>query len=321
MQLAIGSMHEADDERLQFARQLGVTNIVIHTPDLRGDGSWDFSDLVRLRTRIESAGLCLAAIENIPQGHYDKIRLGLPGRDEQIERVSRTIRNVARAGIPILGYHFMLLGVWRTERSPTGRGGATVTKYDHAAVGNAPVADIGPYDDEAVWANLAYFLKAVVPVAEQEGLVLALHPDDPPVPSIAGVARIIRSLDAYKRVMDLAPSPSNCVEFCQGTFAEMCASPDAVYDAIRYLGRRNKIAYVHFRNVRGEVPSFEETFIDEGQVNMLQALRVYREVGFGGVLIPDHTPSVVNDTPWGHRGFAYAIGYMRALLECVNAGC
>ena len=151
--------------------------------------------------------------------------------------------------------------------------------------------------------------------------MLALHPDDPPVPAIAGVARIFRSVEAYKRVIEIVDSPSNCLEFCQGTVAEMCASPEEVYDAIRYFGSREKIAYVHFRNVSSRVPSFAETFIDDGYVDMLRAMRIYHEVGFEGVLIPDHTPAVAGDTAWGHRGRAYAVGYMKAMLRCITEEC
>ncbi|MBC7236495.1 MAG: mannonate dehydratase, partial [Chloroflexi bacterium] len=246
---------------------------------------------------------------------------GKPGRDEQIEKVQKTIINMGRAGIRVLGYHFMVLGVWRTGYNPVGRGGARVTVYDHALVANAPRADVAPIDEETMWANLEYFLKAVIPVAEQEGVMMALHPDDPPVPEIAGVARIIRSIDAYKRVMSIIDSPANGIEFCQGTVAEMCSDAQQVYDAIRYFCTRNKIAYVHFRNVDRCVPSFAETFIDNGYVDMLEAMRAYHESNFKGVLIVDHTPGIIDDTRWGHRGRAYAIGYMKALMKCVGAGC
>lgn len=321
MQIGMGAINEADDERMQFCAQLGVPNIIIHTPELRGDGFWEFQDLVRLRTRIESYGLKLAAIENIPMRFYDKVLRGAPGRDEQIEKVCKTIRNLGRAGVPVLGYHFIPLMVWRTGNNPVGRGGAKVTVYDHEQVKNAPLTDLGVLDDDTMWANFTYFLKAIVPVAEKEGVMLALHPDDPPVPAIAGVARIIRSVDAYKRVMGIIESPANGIEFCQGTVAEMCSCADEVYEAIRYFGSRNKIAYVHFRNVTSGVPSFAETFIDEGYVDMLKALRIYKEVGFKGVFIDDHTPGVVGDAPWGHRGRAFAVGYLKALLRCVNEGC
>jgi mannonate dehydratase len=321
MRIGLGAIHELDEERMLFARQLGIEDIIVHTPELPGDGYWEFQDLVRLRTRAEAYGLRIAAIENMPRTFYDRCLKGLPGRDEQIEKVHKTIRNLARAGIPCLGYDFVPLGVWRTGRNPVGRGGARVTVYDHHLVERAPVADIGPVSDEEMWERFTYFLKAVVPVAEEEGLVLALHPDDPPVPAIAGVARIFRSVEAYKRVIEIVDSPSNCLEFCQGTVAEMCASPEEVYDAIRYFGSREKIAYVHFRNVSSRVPSFAETFIDDGYVDMLRAMRIYHEVGFEGVLIPDHTPAVAGDTAWGHRGRAYAVGYMKAMLRCITEEC
>ncbi|MEA3407841.1 MAG: mannonate dehydratase [Chloroflexota bacterium] len=331
IELGLGAIHDLDDERLQFAQQLGVQNIIVHTPPLTaawpqgdasreavGGGYWEFLDLLQMRRRVDAAGLKLYAIENIPMEFYDKIRLGLPGRDQQIENVCRTIRNMGRAGIPVLGYHWMLVGVWRTERTPTGRGGAVVTKYDHELVKNAPTFAYGEFDDETMWENFEYFLKAVVPVAEEAGVRLALHPDDPPVPNIAGTARIIRSTEAYKRVIGIVDSPSNCLEFCQGTVSEWCETPEEVYEAIRYFSSRNKIAYVHFRNVRGVVPKFEETFIDEGKVDMLKAMRAYKESDFDGVLIVDHTPGIVGDTGWGHRGRAYGIGYIKALLKCVN---
>ena len=319
MELGLGAIHELDDERLDFALQLGVRNIIVHTPKLRGDGFWRFEDLLMLRTRVEAVGLKLAAIECIPVSFYDKIMQGLPGRDRQIEKVNRTIRNLGRAGIHILAYHWALLGIaYRTEFSPTGRGGAWVTKYDHAQLARAPTAEIGAFTDDQVWASLTYFLQAVIPVAEEAGVMLGMHPSDPPVSSIHGVAHILRSVDAYKRVTEIVPSPSNGVEFCQGTVAEMSADPAEVYSAIRHFGAQKKIAYVHFRNVRGAVPEFEETFIDEGKVDMLTAMRTYHEVGYDGVLIVDHTPRMTGDTRWGHRGRAYAIGYMKGLLKCVT---
>ena len=327
MKLGLGAIHWGleqlrgePDDRLLFAKQLGIENIIIHTPELRGDGYWDFQDLVLMRTRVESMGLKLFAIENMPRTFYDKVRHGLPGRDEQLEKVCMTIRNMGRAGIHCLGYDFNLVGVWRTARdaTPTSRGAAGVTSYDHSYVQNAPTYPLGTFDDETMWANFTYFLKAVIPTAEEEGVVLALHPDDPPVPNIAGTARIFRSTEALKRVIEIVPSPSNCLEFCQGTVAEWCNTADEVYEAIRYFASRKKISYVHFRNVRGVVPAFEETFIDDGKVDMLEAMRCYKECNFDGVLIDDHTPRIVGDSPWGHRGRAFSIGYMKALLKCVE---
>ena len=318
IRLGLGAIHELSHEILTYASQLGVPNIIVHTPELRGDGYWEFQDLLHMRTLVDSYGLTLYAIENMPRNFYDRIRHGLPGRDEQVEKVIKTVQNMGRAGIPVLGYDWILVGVWRTEYSPTGRGGARVSKYDHEQAKNAPLFEHGEFDDDTMWDNFSYFLKAVVPAAEEAGVKLALHPDDPPVPSIRGTARIFRSTAAYKRVIEIVPSPSNVLEFCQGTVSEWCQTPEEVYEAIRYFASRDKIAYVHFRNVRGVVPEFEETFIDEGKVDMLEAVKAYKESDFDGVLIVDHTPGIIGDTRWGHRGRAYGIGYMKALLKCVG---
>ena len=320
IKLGLGAIHEPDEERLRFVKQLGIDYVIMHTPELRGDGFWEFQDLLLLRTRIESFGLKLYGIENVPRTFYDKVRLGLPGRDEQLEKMGVLIRNMGRAGVGCLGYDFNLVGVWRTGRASTAtsRGGAPVTSYDHALAANAPLFEGGEYDDETLWANYTYFLQALVPIAEEEGVALALHPDDPPMDKIAGTARIFRSTAALKRVIEIVPSPSNRLEFCQGTVSEWCQTADEVYEAIRYFASRQRISYVHFRNVRGVVPQFEETFIDDGKVDMLEAMRAYQESNFDGVLMPDHTPHVIDDTGWGHRGRAYAIGYMKALLKCVE---
>lgn len=314
MKVALG-MHEVSEENLRFAKQLGVNHIVVHTPELTGDGYWEELSLWKLKLRVESAGLKLAAIENLPRNHYDKILLGEPGRDEQIGKVCKTIRNMGRVGIPILGYNWMLLGVWRTAPG-RGRGGARVTSFDYEQVKDAPLTAMGEIGDEELWKNYAYFLKRVIPVAEEAGVKMGLHPDDPPVPLLSGTARIFRSVEALKRAIEIVPSDYNGLEFCQGTIAEMGVD---VVEAIRYFGGRKKIFYVHFRNVRKTVPKFDESFIDDGDVDMFRAMQAYKEVGFDGPIIPDHTPRVVGDTRWGHRGRAFAVGYIKALIQVVDS--
>ena len=321
MQLGLGAFHKIDAEILQFARQLGVPNVIPHTPKLPGDGYWRFEDLLRMRTRVESAGLTLFGIDAIPMSFIDRVKQGKPGRDEQIENLIKCVRNLGRAGIHTWGYNWALGGTThRTEFSPTGRGGAYVTKYDHAQVEEAPIADIGSFSEEQVWDSLTYYLKAVIPVAEEEGVILALHPSDPPMESIQGVAQILQSFEALKRATEIVDSPCNRLKFCQGTVAQWCETPEEVYEAIRYFASRDKISHAHFRNVRGVVPKFEETFIDEGKVDMLKAMRAYHESGYARVLVVDHTPGIVGDTRWGHRGRAYGIGYIKALMKCVTAG-
>ena len=320
MRLALGSVHIVDDQILAFARQLGATDIIVNTPEQldTGKGYYDFMELVQFRKRIEDAGLRLAAIENVPRQWYNKVLMGLAGRDEQIENWCKTLRNMGKAGVPVLGYHFMALGVMRTSRTTPGRGEAKVSSFDYDLVKDGPVPDgvNGEVSDEQMWDHFTYFIKAVIPVAEEAGVRMGLHPDDPPISPIAGVARIFRSHAALRRLVETVPSHNNAVEFCQGTVSEM---PENVLDAIRYFGSRDKILYVHFRNVSGPVPSFQETFIDEGHVDMLEAIKAYKDAGFDGPIIDDHVPQMVDDTPYGHRGRAYAMGYLKGLIDAASA--
>ena len=332
MRLAFGAMHEVTEEKLKFAAQIGVDGVIAHSPSLPGVGRYEFASLVNLRTQVEAMGLKLEAIESLPWRYCYKWMLGLPGRDEQIENLQQSLRNMGAAGIPILGYFFWPLAVWRTSRHTPGRGGAPVTSFRMEDAKNAPLMAGGvgpvldtslipasahrPIGDEEMWDNFTYFIKAVIPVAEEAGVKMALHPDDPPVPSLGGVARIMKSPEAFKRVIEIVPSDYNGLLFCQGCFSEMGTD---VIEAIRYFGSRKKIFYVHFRDVKGTADDFAETFIDEGQTDMLEAMKAYKEVGFDGPLIVDHTPHVVDDTDWGHRGRAFAMGYMKGLKRVVDS--
>ena len=317
MRLAVGQFRQLTDERLQFIKQLGVRDVQLNTAALSGETHWEFMDLLHLRTRIEDAGLRLAALENVPIQFYRKAMLGLPERDEQIEHMSTTIRNMGRAGIPILGYHWMPNAVWRTSRSTPGRGGAKVTSFDLELARNAPLSFGREYTADEMWANYEYYIKAILPVAEEAGVRLALHPDDPPVRSLGGIARIFCCFDGFKRAMEIGDSPMHGLDFCHGSWSSM---GPGVIEAIRYFGERDKILYVHFRDVQGSVPRFQECFVNEGNSNMLEVIKTLKQVGFTGFLIPDHVPHMVDDTDWGHRGRAYAIGYMTALLELVQSG-
>jgi mannonate dehydratase len=315
MRLAAGQFNQVTDERLAFIKQLGLKDVLLNTPKLPGETQWEFMDLLHLRTRIEDAGLRLASLENVPIQFYIKAMLGHPGRDEQIEHMATTIRNMGRAGIPILGYHWMPNSVWRTSRTTPGRGGATVTSFDMALAEKAPLSFDRVYTEDEMWANYEYYIKALLPVAEEAGVKLALHPDDPPVAYLGGVARIFRNFQGFKRAMEIGDSPVHGLDFCHGCWSEM---GPGVLDAIRYFGERSKILYVHFRDVQGTVPKFQESFIDEGNSNMFHVIRTLKEVGFTGFLIADHVPHMVDDTPWGHRARAYALGYMKALLNVVD---
>ena len=318
MKIAVGQLRRLDDEALAFAAQLGASAIQLNNPDLPGEQRWEFMDLLNLRTRVEDAGLKLFALENTPSSFFDKAMLGLPGRDEQIENYAETIRNLGRAGIPILGFHWMPNSVWRTSRTTPGRGGADVTSFDMDLARNAPLSFDREYTAEEMWANLEYFLKAVVPVAEESGVRLAAHPDDPPVDSLGGVARILKDWDGFDRMLGIVDSPNLGLDFCMGCWSEMMGMK--CLDAIRHFGGRGKIFYVHFRDVQGTAGDFKECFLGEGNVDVTEAIRTLRDVGFDGYLLDDHVPGIVNDPGYGYRARAHALGYISGLLAAVEPG-
>lgn len=318
MRIATGQFNQLTHERLTFARQMGCSGVVLNTPVLPGEQRWEFKDLLRLRTYCEDYGLRLESIENVPLRFYDTAMLGLPGRDEQIEHYQETIRNIGRAGITILGYHWMPNSVWRTSGTTPGRGGARVTSFDMDLAKSAPRSHGREYTEDEMWDNYAYFVQAVVPVAEEAGVRLALHPDDPPVPSLGGVARLFKNFEGFRRAMDdIAPSPNHGLNFCMGCWSEMGGNEN-VLKGIRYFAGKGRIFYGHFRDVQGTAGKFAECFLGEGNVDLVAAMRAFKEVGFTGFLIDDHVPRMVDDTEWGHRGRAYATGYMMALLNAIN---
>lgn len=315
MRLALGQFNEVTHENLLFAKQLGVEDIQLNTPKLPGDRQWEFMDLFQLRMRVEDAGLRLIAIENVPVAFYMKAMLNLPGAEEQLDHMANTIRNMGKAGIPILGYHWMPNQVWRTSRTTIARGGARVTSFDMSLVENAPLTHERLYTSDEMWKNWELYIKTLLPVAEEAGVSLALHPDDPPVPQLGGVARIFSNFEGFKRAMEIGDSPNHGLDFCHGCWSEMGLD---VLEPIRYFGTRGKLLYIHFRDVQGTVPKFQECFIDEGNMDMFEVMKTLKEVGFTGFMLPDHVPYMVNDSSWGHRSRAYAIGYMKAMLEVVN---
>jgi mannonate dehydratase len=317
MRPGFGQFQVASEEYLLFAQQFGATDILFNTPLIPGDGGkWQLQDLVKLRLRVEQFGMKLSALENVPTSFYDHIMLNGPRRDEQIENMIATVRNMARAGIPIFGYNWMPSHVWRTPPALI-RGGALATAYDHALGSKYPLTHGREYSEEEMWQNLEHWIKIITPVAEEEGIRLGIHPCDPPVDKLGGIPQLLRSFESYKRLVEIYPSDSNGIEFCQGTFSEM---KDDIYEMIDYFASRKKILYVHFRNVSSKVPNFYEEFVNTGYVDMHKAMKIYHKHNFDGFFIDDHVPHTHGDTPWGHRGRAFANGYIQAMIEAVQKG-
>ena len=340
-------------ENLAFARQAGATHLVIHLvdyfagaspvldsgPPTRGWGitrnqerPWTLDELLAIKRQVNDAGLVWEAIENFDPSHWFDILLDGPRKRQQMEGLKRTIQAVGKAGIPIMGYNFSIAGVWGWTKGPTGRGGARALTYDESAIDtttpmpngmvwnmvydpDAPAGTVPPVTEAELWERFAWFLREILPVAEESGVRLALHPDDPPTTALRGAARLVNHPDKYQRMLDLANSPAAALECCVGSLAEMPAGDP--YVAIDRYARAGRIGYVHFRNVRGTVPRYEEVFVDEGDLDMPRVVRLLHDAGYDGVLIPDHTPEMTCSAPW-HAGMAFALGYMRACLQMVE---
>jgi mannonate dehydratase len=326
--LKAGHQHHSSDADLRLLAALGVRHICSALPSRRFDESWSVEGLSRLRERVEKFGIRLDMVplplSSSPTARAENpniMRGKSPERDREIDAICRMVRNAARAGIPAVKYNLTLLGVLRTGSTP-GRGGARYSTFvwDRCQP-DGPPPEGGPAGEEVMWERITYFLKRVVPVAEECKVRLCCHPHDPGLPpgkSYRGVARVLGTVAGLKRFVETVPSPYHGLNFCQGTVSEMLERPGRdVYDVIRWFGSRGKIFNVHFRNIKGGRGNFQETFPDDGDVDMLRALRVYKEVGYDGMVMPDHVPRIDGDGG-GERAFAFAFGYIQALIQVVN---
>jgi len=351
MKLGLGLYrHMLTAENYRFARQCGCTHVIAHVVDYFDQGEdndrgnqptggrsgwgragdptrlWAVEELVELKEQVKAAGLELAAVENFDPAHWHDVLLDGPKKEQHFQNVKTIIRNAGHAGIPVIGYNFSLAGVAGRTKGDFARGGAIsvgMEGVDETPIPNgmvwnmvydphAPPGTVGPVTPEALWQRLGDFLEVVIPVAEEAGVTLAAHPDDPPVPVLRGQPRLLYQPRLYQKLLDLKPSPRNALEFCVGSLAEM--TEGNIYDVVDCYSRQGKIAYVHLRNVHGKAPHYRETFVDDGDVDMFRVLSILKKNGFDGVVIPDHTPQMACRAPW-HAGMAYALGYIRALLQ------
>lgn len=348
--------HMLTRDYYDFARQAGCTHVVVHLVDYFNQGSsnprnnqptgskyeawgfagdpdkiWTAKELATMRGEIEDAGLALAAVENLDPAHWHDILLDGPQRPQQIEKIKTIIRHLGEAGIPVLGYNFSLAGVAGRVTAALGRGHAVTVGMDGPADDipipngtiwnmvydrNAAASTLPSISREELWRRLQRFLEDVIPVAEQAGVRLAAHPDDPPMPTMRQQPRLVYQPHMYQQLIDLAPSRSNALELCVGTLAEM--TEGNIYDAVDRYSRQGKIAYIHLRNVVGKVPHYRETFIDEGDVDMIRILAILQRNQFDGVLIPDHTPQMTCAAPW-HAGMAHTLGFMLAAKAALES--
>lgn len=309
---------EPREQDLQFVRQMGVEHVVLWTDASKSSAEYYASR----KALFAQHGLTVYGFGNADVHNQDALVLGGPNRDAKVEEYKRHLRALGKAGIPYTTYAHMPNGIWSTERELT-RGGASARAFDlakaeaghwHGKVYKLPLTNEREYSEEEVWDNYAYFIRQAARVAEEEGVMIGIHPDDPPVSPLGGVPRIFSTFAGYKRALEIADSPNVGVCLCVGCWLEGGAKVWGVdvLEAIRYFAERKQLFKVHFRNVAAPLPHFVETFIDDGYQDMYQVMKALQEVGFRGVAIPDHIPQMADDP---RLGTAFTIGYMKALLR------
>lgn len=314
-------LNPGQTQRLRLARQIGLNYAIVGVSSALSKVRREqyVEALTKIKSEFDAAGLKIAGVESHPVP-AEKIKLGLPGRDEEIENYRAAINALSRVGIPMVCYNFMAgLGWYRTKVDVPERGGALTSEFDNREAEKQGLTQWGEIGEEKIWSNLEYFLKAVIPVAEKTGIKMAAHPDDPPISPLRGIGRILTSARNYRRVLSIVPSPVNGITFCQANFKAMGEDIEAL--AREWCGQK-KIFFVHFRDIDGTRERFRETFHDNGPTDMARMLKVYSECGFDGPMRPDHAPTMEgepNDNPgYAMMGKVLAFGYMKGIMDALQ---
>ncbi|MCR4657515.1 MAG: mannonate dehydratase [Lachnospiraceae bacterium] len=306
----------------RHARELGIKHAVSSAEWSGGFGPyihpWDYMPLLKTKLDMKEYGMDFDVLEGV--NFLDDAKLGTDRRDEAIDHFIKLLENMSKLNIGVCCYNWMPVWGWfRTQQNMELSGGATVTGFDASLIPTEPVTELGLVKKETLWKNLKYFLEAVVPYAEKYRIRLAIHPDDPPVDNIGGIERILTSAEAMQRVIDLVDSEYNGITFCQGSFAAM---GEDVPVQIRNFGSQGKLFFAHFRDINGTGNRFNEEFHDTGMTDMAEAMKAYYDIGFQGVIRPDHVPTMTNDVSqeqgYGVNGNLYAAGYMAGLMEALK---
>lgn len=303
------------DEDLLFLQQIGLRWARI---EFGSDVPFEY--MRDTQTRLRRFGMEIYSAVDYTYRELD-LQLGRPGRDEWIAKFCRFVRDCGRLGIPVANIDWHPANTYTTAIVETPR------KYRAREFSTTDFRERvekrafdREYPAEDIWATFTYFMKAVLPVAEQAGVRLALHPDDPPLATMNGVAKLFVNYEGYARAERIAGgSKAFALTFCVGTWMEGGASMGKdVFQMIEDFGGRGKIADVHFRNVSSPLPHFVETFTDDGYVNMYEVMKALRQVKFNGTVVPDHVPELAGDSGIRRAGTAYCIAYMRSLLRRAN---
>lgn len=304
------------DVKWQLCRQMGVGYAIAKlAPELTGHlAPWDLDSLKHSKAVFAANGFDLIGLEG-DQFDMTRIKFGLPGRDEDIDLYKKMLRNMGALGIHILCYNFMAgIGWYRTHTDIAERGGALVSGFDAAAASQQPITVHGEVSEADMWSNYTYFIEQVLPVAEEAGVKMSLHPDDPPVSPLRGIGRIFINAEGIRRALSLSDSPAHGLTFCQGTYATMGENVQRL--ALEF---KDRINFIHFRDVSGTPQNFRETFPDNGPNDMVDLFRTYQSIGFNGPIRSDHVPTMAGESNEQHgyamSGNLFAIGYMKGIME------